>query len=103
MVSSCEEDLEYERESSYDEGREDGYQDGYDDGVEAGKDDLKNDLIRKLADEVIKLKEDIRDHSYNQGEIQLKLTEMLVKVDDYEVLPYTNKNFKLEEIDELYK
>lgn len=95
-------ELEWARDDSYDEGKEDGYQDGYDDGVEAGKDDLRDEIMKKLADEVIKLKEFIRDNSCTREEIQLKITEMLVAVDDYEILPYTHKYCRVEEIDELY-
>ena len=95
-------ELEWARDDSYNEGKEDGYQDGYDDGVEAGKDDLRYDIMKKLADEVIKLKEFIRDNSCTIEEIQLKITEMLVTVDDYEILPNTYKYCKIEEIDELY-
>lgn len=95
-------ELEWARDDSYDEGKEDGYQDGYDDGVEAGKDDLRDEIMKKLADEVIKLKEFIRDNSCTREEIQLKITEMLVAVDDYEILPYTHKYCKVEEIDSLY-
>lgn len=95
-------ELEWARDDSYDEGKEDGYQDGYDDGVEAGKDDLRYEIMKKLADEVIKLKEFIRDNSCTMEEIQLKITEMLVAVDDYEILPHTYKYCSIEEIDELY-
>lgn len=95
-------ELEWARDDSYDEGKEDGYQDGYDDGVEAGKDDLRDEIMKKLADEVIKLKEFIRDNSCTREEIQLKITEMLIAVDDYEILPYTHKYCRVEEIDELY-
>ena len=95
-------ELEWARDDSYDEGKEDGYQDGYDDGVEAGKDDLRDEIMRKLADEVIKLKEFIRDNSCTREEIQLKITEMLVAVDDYEILPHTCKYCRVEEIDSLY-
>lgn len=95
-------ELEWAKDNSYDEGKEDGYQDGYDDGVEAGKDDLRDEIMKKLADEVIKLKEFIRDNSCTREEIQLKITEMLVAVDDYEILPNTCKYCNIEEIDSLY-
>ena len=92
-------DLEWARDEAYDEGKEDGYSDGYDDGVSDGKAEFKEAIMGKLADEVIKLKEFIRDTSCTKKEIQLKITEMLVELDEDEVWCYLGKGKTIEEID----
>ena len=92
------EELRWASEDSYDEGKEDGYSEGHSDGYDEGKEETKEELINQFANAVIELKEFIRNNSLSQNELQLKITEMLLKLDDDNNIHYS-KEEKLEVID----
>lgn len=93
-------------DASYDDGYEDGKEEGYDDGrydgVEEGKTEGKKELTLLLADKMIEFKQWLTDNDPNKKEIQIKLTELLLELDEDCNLPYTNRETKLKEIDEVF-
>ena len=92
--------------TSYDDGYEEGKEEGYDDGIyagiEEGKAESKKEFILKLADKLIVFKSWLTDSDPSKKEIQIKLTELLLELDEDDNLCYTNKYTKLEEIDEVF-
>lgn len=95
------EELKWERDDAYDEGQEDGYSDGYSSGIEDGKDEAYALLVEKLADKIINLKQWLLDENPTKKDIQLKMTELLVEMDEKCDAP-AYLEAKLEEIDELF-
>lgn len=92
--------------ASYDDGYEEGKEEGYDDGlyagVEEGKYEGKKELTFLLADKLIQFKQWLNDTDYSKKEIQIKLTELLLDLDEDNNLDYTDKDIKLREIDEIF-
>lgn len=90
-------------DDGYDEGKEEGYEDGHYDGVAEGKEEGKKEFILLLADKLIELKQWLTDTDPSKKEIQIKLTELLLDLDEDNNLGYTSKAIKLEEIDEIFR
>ena len=92
--------------ASYDDGYEEGKEEGYDDGlyagVEEGKYEGKKELTFLLADKLIQFKQWLNDTDPSKKEIQIKLTELLLDLDEDNNLDYTDKDIKLREIDEIF-
>lgn len=92
--------------ASYDDGYEEGKEEGYDDGlyagVEEGKCEGKKEFTLLLADKLIEFKQWLTDTDPSKKEIQIKLTELLLDLDEDNNLDYTNRETKLKEIDEVF-
>ena len=101
---SYDKDIEYIKEEAYEEGHEEGYDKGYDEGLEEGKENISISMIKKFIDEIIKFKKAIKnDPSIALEEIQLYLTQLIWLMDeDTDVIPYTDREKAIEEIDEFY-
>ena len=89
-------------DDGYDEGKEEGYEDGHYDGIAEGKEEGKKEFTLLLADKLIEFKQWLTDTNPSKKEIQIKLTELLLELDDDCNLSYTNKENKLKEIDEVF-
>lgn len=89
-------------DDGYDEGKEEGYDDGMYAGIEEGKAEGKKEFILKLADKLIAFKYWLTNSDPSRKEIQIKLTELLLELDEDDSLCYTNKYTKLEEIDKVF-
>ena len=93
-------------DASYDDGYEEGKEEGYDDGlyagVEEGKSEGKKEFTLLLADKLIGFKQWLANNNPSKKEIQIKLTELLLELDEDCNLPYTNRENELKEIDEIF-
>ena len=89
-------------DDGYEEGKEEGYDDGRYDGVEEGKSEGKKEFTLLLADKLIDFKQWLTDNDPSKKEIQIKLTELLLDLDEDCNLSYTNRETKLKEIDEVF-
>lgn len=89
-------------DDGYEEGKEEGYSDGYSDGESAGKEEGKKEFILLLADKLINFKQWLMDHDPSKKEIQIKISEILIEMDDNNEILYTPKEIKLKEIDSVY-
>ena len=95
-------DIEASYDNGYEEGKEEGYDDGRYDGIEEGKSEGKKEFILLLADKLIDFKQWLADNDPSKKEIQIKVTELLLELDEDCNLTYTNKETKLKEIDEIF-
>ena len=89
-------------DDGYEEGKEEGYDDGRCDGIKEGKSDGKKEFTLLLADKLIDFKQWLNDSDPSKKEIQIKLTELLLELDEDCNLSYTNRENKLKEIDEVF-
>ena len=100
ISSHYDEELKWVEDDSYESGKEEGFEEGHEEGYNEGKDEASDTFIKSLADHIIKLKYKIRDNpNLTHKEIQSLITELLVKMDDNEIIPYTEREYIIEEID----
>ena len=95
-------DADTSYDDGYEEGKEEGYDDGKYDGIEEGKCEGKKELILLLADKLIEFKSWLTNTDPSKKEIQIKLTELLLELDEDDNLSYTDKDDRLKEIDEIF-
>ena len=86
-------------DDGYEDGKEEGYEDGHRDGFVEGKQEAKEEFIAELAARIIGLKQWLLDTDPNKKDIQIKLTELLIKMDDEDNF---NADYKLSDIDSAY-
>ena len=96
------EDCNSSYDNGYDEGKEEGYEDGHYDGIKEGKEEGKKEFILLLADKLINLKNWLTNTDPSRKEIQIKLTELLLELDEDDNLAYTDMDIKLKEIDDIF-
>ena len=95
-------DIEFSYDNGYEEGKDVGYDDGRYDGVEEGKCEGKKEFTLLLADKLIDFKQWLNNSNPSKKEIQIKLTELLLELDEDDNLLYTDKDDRLKEIDEIF-
>ena len=81
--------------------REDAYNDGYSEGEDDAKRQTKADFIEKLGNEMISLKMKIRNEELSGHELQMALTELVIKMDEEDDLCVTTIDDQLYDIDNL--
>ena len=87
-------------DDGYEEGKEEGYEDGHYDGEREGRHEAKEEFIRELAARILRLKKHILDNDIEKKELQLKLTELLIKMNDLDI--YCGDE-EFEDIDSAYE
>lgn len=93
------EQLEWAIEEAREDERECSYQEGYDEGCSDSKEEHRDGFIEELADRIIEFKAWLCNTDPTKHEIQLKITELLVEMDDNCCIDHTARELKLNEFD----
>lgn len=93
------EELELARQEAEDDVREEAYNDGYNEGQEDSQQEHRDTFIKELAEKIIKLKQYLKDNKLSDKEIQIKITELLLDMDEDGALNYSRTMTEIEEFD----
>ena len=93
------EELELARQEAEDDVREEVYNDGYNEGQEDSQQEHRDTFIKELAEKIIKLKQYLKDNKLSDKEIQIKITELLLDMDEDGALNYSRTMTEIEEFD----